>query len=102
MDRVTLILAAANDSLTLLDYISKAGVVAILIAILYGGSKKDPWWVFGREHRACLAREAEFKEIAWKSIRTAEASATVGEHLAGSNQGLADRNKVLREEAQHE
>lgn len=41
----------------LLDVISKAGVVGLLAAILWGGSRPDgrAWWIFGWAHRAALS-----------------------------------------------
>lgn len=48
----------------LLDVLSKAGVVGLLAAILWGGSRKDPWWVFGHVHRAALAdRDRQNEEL---------------------------------------
>lgn len=91
MALLALVIIAANDpSLGWLDYVSKVGVIGLLILSIYGLVKKDPWWVSGREHRATLAREAEWRSIALSSTHLAESAAAVGEHLV-------ERNKALRE-----
>lgn len=71
----------ASEEFTWLDYLSRASVIVFFIVAAYGFIKPNPWWVTGREHRECLGREEEFKNMALKSIHAAEASASVGEHL---------------------
>lgn len=39
------LLAQAAPGQSFLDYLSKAGVITLLILIVYGGYRK--WWVFG-------------------------------------------------------
>ena len=80
----------ANSELTWLDYLSRASVIVFFIIALYGFIKSEPWFVTGREHRDCLRRESEFKDMALKSLHTAESAASVGEHLV-------ERNRALRE-----
>lgn len=73
------ILAAAGDDLSFIDYVSRAGVVFLLVFIIYGGFKK--WWVFGYQMEECERREQEWKAIAMKSTHTAESAVSAGETL---------------------
>lgn len=82
---------AASDSVTFLDYVSKAGVVVILIVILYGGWRR--WWVFGWQYRDCVDEKNEWKEAALKSTHIAESAAVVGEHLVRRNTALREGEK---------
>lgn len=70
-------LISASDSLTFLDYLSRAGVVVLLLVILYGGFRR--WWVFGwvlkESEDRCLevAKDRnEWKEIALRGTGLAE------------------------------
>lgn len=69
----------ATDSMTFLDYVSRAGVVVILIIILYGGWKK--WWVFGWQYRECVDEKNEWKQAALRSTHIGEAVVAATEHL---------------------
>lgn len=70
---------AASEEINLLDYVSRAGVVVMLVLILYGGWRK--WWVFGWQYRDCVEEKNEWKAVALKSTHIADAAATAGEHL---------------------
>lgn len=69
----------ATSDLTTLDYISRAGVIVLLIIIIYGGYKK--WWVFGWQYKECVDEKNEWKEAALKSTHTAESAVAAGETL---------------------
>lgn len=74
---------AASESMTFLDYVSRGGVIVLLVLILYGGWKK--WWVFGWQYRECVDEKNEWKFAALKSTHIAESAAVVGEHLVANS-----------------
>lgn len=37
----------------------------LLVVILFGGSRKEPWWVFGREYQEERKEKEEYKQIAF-------------------------------------
>lgn len=86
----SMLAVTGGDELNFLDYVSKAGVVVLLVVILYGGFKQEPWWVFGWQYRAVVEEKEEWKEVAKKAAHIGESAAVVGEHLV-------QRNKALRE-----
>jgi len=54
----------------ILDIISQAGVVGILVIILAGGLRQ--WWVFGWLYRATIEERNEWKQIALRGVNLAE------------------------------
>lgn len=52
--------------------LNTGGVLALLLLILYGGWKAQPWWVFGREFRAMVQERDHWRDVAWKGISTTE------------------------------
>jgi len=69
---------------TFLDYASKGGVVVILVVILYGGFKDNPWWVFGWVYRDLLARYIHRGHQLDKWWDVARRATTTAEVLAGN------------------
>jgi hypothetical protein len=72
----------ADSGTTFLDYASRGGVIGLLAIILYGGFKKEPWWVFGWVYRDLESRYErrgvqldKWWETARKATITAEALA---------------------------
>ena len=74
-----LLLADTTDSL-LIDLATRSGpVAALLIIILYGGFKQNPWWVFGWVYRDLLRRynrRGEQLDKWWDTAQKATATAT--------------------------
>ena len=72
---------------TFIDIVTRGGPIAALLGIiLYGGFKKNPWWVFGWVYRdmenRCQATADEKND--WRDI------ALAGSHIANT---LAEREK---------
>lgn len=71
-------LLAADDAASFLDYVSRGGVVGLLIVILYGGFRREPWWVFGWVYRDLLGRyvrRGEQLDRWWETAQKATATA---------------------------
>ena len=64
------VLIMDNSPGSIYDIISKGGVPALLFVILYGGFKKDPWWVFGWTYRELLERTGAIQKTSeeWKGL----------------------------------
>jgi len=77
-----------SDSLTLLDYVSKASVVVILILIIYGGYRR--WWVFGWHYKELQDRfrKMENEKNAWR--RTALHGAKIATDAFDALRGMED------------
>lgn len=65
---------ADNTPIDILGWIQKGGIVGLLAAILFGGTKG--WWYFGREVRTMQERirylehsNAKWMELAFKSTK---------------------------------
>lgn len=71
----------ANDT-SFIDYASRGGVVGLLIVILYGGFKRDPWWVFGWVYRDLETRYFRRGEQLDKWWATAQKATATAEQLA--------------------
>jgi hypothetical protein len=54
----------------ILQLVNSAGVVGMLVLILWGGFKK--WWVFGWQYRQTKNELETWREIALRGISTAE------------------------------
>jgi len=78
---------AASDVLSIFDLISKGGVIALLISIVYGGYKK--WWVFGWIYKESESRtaKAEGERDDWRDI------ALHGTHIAEQTVDLFKRSR---------
>lgn len=37
----------------------------LLVVIIYGGSRPNPWWVFGREYQEERSEKLQYKDIAF-------------------------------------
>lgn len=70
---------STDPSLSIVDYISKIGVVALLALIIYGGVKQ--WWVFGWLYKQERQEKQEWKDIALRSQKVADHSTTITEKL---------------------
>ena len=83
-------LLAAGDN-TFLDYASKGGIVGLLVVILFGGFKKDPWWVFGWVYKDLCERQIELRKEkdSWRDTA-----------LAGKDIGVTLTKKI--KEGEHE
>jgi hypothetical protein len=77
----------SDTGITLSDVLNlilgNGGLLVMLLVILYGGSREDEWWVFGRIHREMKAdyerrlteKDAaieEWKDIAMPALSVAE------------------------------
>lgn len=83
---VTLVFAAGDGS-TFIDIVTRGGPIAALLGIiLFGGFKKEPWWVFGWVFRDLAARHERLREEKndWRDM------ALAGTHIANT---LAEREK---------
>lgn len=60
----------------------KIGIGLLLIIILYGGSRPEPWWVFGREFREERAEKNEYKSYAFEAAGIASKALDVAEQKA--------------------
>lgn len=83
-------LLAAGDS-TIIDIATRGGpIAALLAAILYGGFKNNPWWVFGWVYRDLELRHKQRGEESndWRDL------ALEGTHIAST---LAKRERARGE-----
>lgn len=62
----------ADDIGSLVDLVARGGLLAFLIVSLYGGFKKDPWWVFGWVYREKVEESEFYKNMALKGVNIAE------------------------------
>lgn len=74
------VLSQVDPTLSVLDYISKAGFIGLLLVIIYGGMKQ--WWVFGWLYKQERDEKEEWKNVALRSQHIATASTNIGEKLA--------------------
>lgn len=51
----------------------------LLVIILYGGSRKDPWWVFGREFKDLTKDRDEWKDLALAGTGIAQSAVGTAE-----------------------
>ena len=74
---------SATDT-SFIDYASRGSVIALLVIILYGGFKKEPWWVFGWVYKEVVERfdklESAYDNLQQITIRSANAAQTLAEH----------------------
>jgi hypothetical protein len=52
--------------------LNSGGLLAGLILVLFGGWKRDPWWVFGREFRRVEEERDRWRDVAWKGVNVTE------------------------------
>lgn len=74
------VLMDAGAPSSLLDYISRGGVPALLLVILYGGFKPNPWWVFGwtyRDLQQRYERRGDALDRWWSAVRQATTTAEI-------------------------
>lgn len=67
---------------SLLDYASRGGIIGMLVVILYGGFRKEPWWVFGWVYRDLLVRYNRRGEQLDKWFETSRRALTTAEAQA--------------------
>lgn len=78
-----MIVAAGED--VLIDLATRSGpVAALLLIILWGGFKKEPWWVFGWVYRDLLERYERRGEALDKWWETARRATSTAEILAAT------------------
>ena len=63
----------------LLDNWDQVTVALLLVILLFGGSRKDPWWVFGWLFRERTLERNEWKKAALKGTSLAKRSVKVAE-----------------------
>ena len=51
----------------------------LLVIIIYGGSRNDPWWVFGREFNDEKRDKEEWKQLALASTGLADRATEVAD-----------------------
>lgn len=56
-------------------------VALLLVILLYGGSRKDPWWVFGWMFKERTLERNEWKKAALKGTLLAKRSVEVAEEV---------------------
>ena len=62
-----------NGLVEIVDLIVRGGLATLLIVILYGGFKKEPWWVFGWVYREAERRNTLIMDemAAWREAALA-------------------------------
>lgn len=70
---------SVDPTITVIDYISRGGFIALLLVIMWGGVKR--WWVFGWQYEECREEAREWKDVALRSQHIANTSASIGEKL---------------------
>lgn len=67
----------AGEASSIVDLISNAGLVGLLVLIIVGGAKR--MWVFGWVYENALAEKDEWKELALSGTTVAEKAVSAAE-----------------------
>jgi len=60
------------DVSTLLEIVQSGGIIALLIVIIYGGSKN--WWVFGWQYRKQVEETEWWKNVCVRLLNISESA----------------------------
>lgn len=63
----------------LIEHWNDLTIGILLVVIIYGGSREDPWWVFGREFKKEREEKSEYKQMAFDFAGIADKSLNVAE-----------------------
>lgn len=68
---------AVSNPTTLIDIIQSAGVIGLLVVVVYGAIKE--WWVPGKTHKRCLDERDQLLNLALRQANAAEKAVSLAE-----------------------
>jgi hypothetical protein len=83
-------LLESEPTLTIIDYVSKGGIVVFLLLAIYGGIKR--WWVFGWLYKDMVDERNEWRSLALDNQSLVNTTASIGERLIAG--GTTQQRKV--------
>lgn len=81
----------------LTDAASKLTVIALLLIIVWGGTKE--WWVYGREYRRVLRELEEWRDLALTATGIADKAADLAAARTRRSRTTANRSRDGGEES---